>query len=62
LISEKAWWEEDNCADFSFDCYIIERVLHWLEKEDSDIEKLAGTGLCLAAVTYFFAKMLQALL
>ena len=62
MISEKALREKDNCTDFFFDYCIIEKVLHWLEKEDSDIEKLAGTGLCLATVTYFFAKMLQALL
>lgn len=61
---EKALRDEDNCTAFtafSFDYCIIEKMLEWLEREDTDVERLAATGLCLATVTYFLAEMFQAL-
>lgn len=56
---ERALRSESNCTRYTFDCCIIEKVLGWLEKEDTDLEKLAGYGLCVAALTYFSARLLQ---
>lgn len=39
---------------------VVEKVLDWLEREDSELERVAGYGLCLASVTYFLAKLTQA--
>ena len=36
---------------------IVEKTLCWLEKKDSDFEKLAGYGVCVAATTYFAANL-----
>jgi hypothetical protein len=47
-------------------CYtefgLIELVLDWLERKDGELEIMAGCGLCLAAVTYFAAHLVQALM
>lgn len=58
-MTGRAWREEDNCVGFSSDFCVIEKVLGWLEREDSDVERVAGYGLCLAAVTYFIARLFQ---
>jgi len=51
--------EEYTCyADFR----LIDRTLDWLEREDGELEKIAGIGFCLAAVTYFAARLVQALM
>jgi hypothetical protein len=39
---------------------VLEKVLDWLEREDSELERVAGYGLCLASVAYFLAKLAQA--
>lgn len=48
------------------DCYtdyrLIDRVLDWLEREDGELEMITGYGFCLAAVTYFAARLVQALM
>ena len=36
---------------------IVKKTLHWLEKEDSDFERLVGYGFCVAAITYFAANL-----
>lgn len=46
------------CEDFG----LIDRVLDWLEREDGELEIMAGFWLCLTAVTYFFAHFVQALI
>lgn len=47
-------------------CYtdlgLFDRVMDWLEREDGELEVMAGTGLCLIAVTYFAAHLVQALM
>ena len=47
-------------------CYenygLIDRVLDWLEREDGELEIMVGFGFCLAAVTYFAARLVQALM
>lgn len=58
---ERVWREEDNCMEFDSEYGVIDRVLWWLEREDTDMDKMAGYGLCLAAVTYFVARLIQAL-
>ncbi|MDD3895301.1 MAG: hypothetical protein PHU36_09850 [Syntrophomonadaceae bacterium] len=51
--------EEYSCyTDFG----LIDRLLDWLEREDGELEIIAGYGLCLATVTYFAARLVQALM
>ena len=35
---------------------IVEKTLYWLEKEDSDFERLVGYWFCVAAITYLIAN------
>ncbi len=42
------------------DFVLIDRLLDWLEREDGELEILAGFWLCLAAVTYFAAHLVRA--
>jgi len=58
-MTERAWRKEDSCLSFSSNYCLIEQVLDWLEREDTDAEKMAGYGLCLAAITYFLARLFQ---
>jgi predicted metal-dependent hydrolase len=43
----------------SYDLGLLDKALEWLEKEDSEIEKMTGYGICLASLTYFLARMVQ---
>lgn len=61
MMTERAWRKEDNCINFASDYCLIEQVLGWLEREDTDVERIAGYGLCLATVTYFLARLFQSL-
>lgn len=58
-MMERAWRKEEHCVGFSTDYCLIEKVLGWLEREDTDVEKVAGYGLCLATFTYFLARLFQ---
>lgn len=58
---ERAWKEKEACGDFDVEFKIIDRVRAWLEGEDSDLEIVMSYGLCLAAVTYFLARLGQML-
>jgi len=50
---------ESGRQNFLLCCFVIEKVLGWLERKDTEAEKTAGCGMCLAAVTYFLARLLQ---
>ena len=58
---ERTWKEDSAVLNFKTDYCVIERLLGWLEKEDAEIERVVGYGFCLAAVTYFFARLSQSL-
>ncbi|ACV64976.1 hypothetical protein Dtox_4312 [Desulfofarcimen acetoxidans DSM 771] len=42
----------------STDFNIVERALHWLEKEDSHLEMLVGLGFCTATIIYLFINFI----
>lgn len=48
-------WKENGLYELSFDCLVVEKVLGWLEREDTEAERMVAYGLCLAAVAYFLA-------
>lgn len=51
--------EEYTCySDFR----LLDRVQDWLERKDGELEIMVGFGFCLAAVTYFAARLVQALM
>ncbi len=56
---ERARMERCSYLSFYSDYFTIEKVLVWLEREDTDVEIIAGYGLCLVVVTYFLARLLQ---
>ncbi|TEB10684.1 hypothetical protein Pmgp_02135 [Pelotomaculum propionicicum] len=62
LYMERVWKEENTMINFKTDYDVIEILLGWLEKDDTEIEKLFGYGLCLAAVTYFVSRLFQSFL
>lgn len=49
-----------------YTCYkdlgLFDMILDWLEREDGELEIMAGFGLCLATVTYFIAHLFQAVM
>lgn len=52
-------WNEDDCimkADAG-DYSVVDRVLGWLESDDTEFEKVFGYSICLAAMTYFIARI-----
>ncbi len=56
---ERARVERYGGLSFCSDYFTIEKVLIWLEREDTGVEMIAGYGLCLVVVTYFLARLLQ---
>jgi hypothetical protein len=60
MISEKALNKRESCM-FTFNCNFLDRVLDWLEKDDSDLEKFISCSICLMVVTYFLARTLQSI-
>lgn len=60
-MAERALRNEDGCIGFSSEICIIDKVLGWLEKEDGDVENIVGYGVCVAALTYFIARLFQML-
>ncbi|HPZ44448.1 MAG TPA: hypothetical protein PL078_10720 [Bacillota bacterium] len=60
---EKVWREKDKyLLTLSVSGYsILDRALEWLEKEDSEIEKMVAYGICLAALTYFIAGLVRSI-
>lgn len=58
---EKVWSEKEKYLLTSSvsGCSVLEKALEWLEKEDSEIERMTGYGICLASVTYFLARLAQ---
>ncbi len=62
MISEKVLRDSESCTRFTLNYDLIENLLNWLEKDDSDLEKVIGYSICLMVVTYFLARTLQALL
>lgn len=52
-------WDEDDCfmrTDIEH-CSIVDYILSWLESDDTEFEMVFGYGICLAAVTYFIARL-----
>ena len=58
---EKVWREKEKYLLTSSVSgrSVLDKALEWLEKEDSEIEKMTGYGICLASLTYFLARMVQ---
>lgn len=56
---ERAWRKKGYCIKNHLDFSLVEKALHWLEKEDSSIEKAAVYAICLTVVGYFYARMCQ---
>jgi hypothetical protein len=55
---ERIWEEEDYFMKAGAEDYsIIDRLLGWLESDDTEFEKVFGYSICLAAVTYFIARL-----
>lgn len=56
-------WDKDDCfMKVDAENYnIIDRVLSWLESDDTEFEKVFGYSICLAAATYIIARMLISL-
>ena len=59
---ERVWKEDRAMIDLKTDFCIIEKLLCWLEKDDTEIERVIGYCFCLAAVTYFVSRLFQAIL
>lgn len=62
MVFERALRERESYTSFTLNYNLVERVLYWLEKDDSDLEKVIGYSICLMVVTYFLARTLQSLL
>jgi|BarGraNGADG00212_2_1021979.scaffolds.fasta_scaffold107727_2 hypothetical protein len=55
---ERIWDEDDYFMKVSAEDYsIVDRLLGWLESDDTEFEKVIGYCICLAAVTYFIARL-----
>jgi len=39
------------------DCSFADRVLSWLENDDTEFEKIFGYSICLTAATYIIARL-----
>lgn len=52
-------WDEGDCfrQAASDNCSIVDRLLSWLESDDTEFEVIFGYGVCLAAVTYFIGRL-----
>lgn len=52
-------WNEDDCLmkAGAGNCSFTDRVLSWLESDDTEFEKIFGYSICLAAITYFIARL-----
>ncbi len=52
-------WEEDRrpIKDGAWYGSFADRVLVWLEGDDTELEKVLGYGICLAATTYAMARL-----
>lgn len=57
VLKKEIVYKVDSC-DKCLDELIINKILSWLEKEDSDFDKVLSYGLCLTAFTYFWARLL----
>lgn len=53
ILSEEDYFMNIGAEDYSF----VDRVLSWLESDDTEFEKVFGYCICLAAVTYFIARL-----
>ena len=59
---DRTWNEDDYFVKAEAgDCGIIDRVLGWLESDDTEFEKVFGYSICLAAITYFIARLFGSL-
>lgn len=52
-------WNEDDCfmKAGAGDCSIADRVLSWLESDNTEFEKIFGYSICLTAATYFITRL-----
>ncbi|MDD4767820.1 MAG: hypothetical protein PHF87_09655 [Desulfotomaculaceae bacterium] len=55
---DRTWYDDDSFmkAD-AVDCSFADRVLSWLESDDTEFEKIFGYSICLAAVTYIITRL-----
>lgn len=58
---EKAWRGFQSYSAIILEDGFVNMVMEWLEKDDSEVERLIGYSLCLAALTYFLTKLCQVL-
>lgn len=59
---ERIWNKDDYFMKSDAGNYdIIDRLLSWLESDDTEFEKVFGYSICLAAVTYFIARLFVSL-
>ena len=59
---ERVWKEDSTMINLKTDFCVIDKLLCWLEKDDTEIETLVGYCFCLATVTYFISRLFQSLL
>jgi hypothetical protein len=57
---ERTWDDNDRyiqigARDFS----VIDRLLSWLERDDTEFEKVFAYCICIAAATYFIANIFR---
>lgn len=59
---ERLWNEDDYFMEASTEKYsITDKVLSWLESDDTEFEKVFGYSICLAAATYFITRLFVSL-
>ncbi|MFX4260648.1 hypothetical protein ACOBQJ_00430 [Pelotomaculum propionicicum] len=55
---ERTWNEDDSFMKTGTGCCnIVDYILSWLESDDTEFEVVFGYSICLAAVTYFIARL-----
>ncbi len=59
---ERAWRERGEYVCSLSGYCVIEKVLEWLERGDTELERVTGYGICLASCTYFIARLIQLLI
>jgi hypothetical protein len=63
LNMERTWSDNDRFIKIGAeDCSIIDKTLSWLERDDTEYEKVFVYCICLAAATYFIVNVFRVLL
>lgn len=57
LLNEDDYFMEASTEKYS----ITDKVLSWLESDDTEFEKVFGYSICLAAATYFITRLFVSL-